>query len=145
MKLNHQMSSTAPSISVLEDTELMELTASGSPAALGELYRRHSSIMFSVLLPKLHDAMEAEDVLHDVFLKLKSKAGGYRKEEGKPIAWMLTIARNAATDKLRRHTTHRKYVDLKVNEIPPHTPAHTGLHADEVALLTAELDALPSQ
>ena len=41
----------------------------------------------------LKNSHDAEDVLHDCYLRIHASAADY-KCEGKPMAWILTIARN---------------------------------------------------
>ena len=43
----------------------------------------------------------AEEVLHDVFLKIWSRIEHYDPEKGRLFTWMLNIARNQAIDKTR--------------------------------------------
>lgn len=129
----------------LSDIELVHLTSGGNKKALGLLYSRHASLIFSVLVQKLADPVEAEDIVHDVFLKLHMKSHLYNPALGSPVAWLLTVARNTATDRLRRCSTHQKYVDKAMLEAEASAPAHPGLHGDEVELLRNCLATLPSQ
>jgi RNA polymerase sigma-70 factor, ECF subfamily len=117
------------------DVDLMQAASEGDHAALGHLYDRHAQLIFNVLMQKLADASEAQDIVQDVFVKIYNKRATYNPMLGKPVAWMLTIARNAATDKLRRRTTHQKYVNRAVHEVEQSSPAHNGPHLDEIELL----------
>jgi RNA polymerase sigma-70 factor (ECF subfamily) len=44
---------------------------------------------------------EAEDLLQDVFLQVWRQASSYSQERGSPEAWLMTITRSRAIDKLR--------------------------------------------
>jgi RNA polymerase sigma-70 factor (ECF subfamily) len=123
----------------------MHLTSGGNKEALGLLYDRHAPLLQSVLTQKLEDPVEAEDIVHDVFVKLHTKTHLYNPALGKPLAWLLTVARNSAMDKLRRRSTHQKYVAEAMLDIEPSAPAHPGLHDDELKLLSNCLGALPPQ
>ncbi len=127
----------------LDDRELMHLTQGGNQEALGMLYDRHASLMYAVLVQKLEDPAEAQDVVHDVFVKLHRRNFLYNPALGTPIAWLLTVARNAAIDKLRRMSVHQKFLKKKLLEEEPSAPAHQGLHEDEVDLLGNCLGSLP--
>ncbi len=129
----------------LDDTELIHLASGGSKEALGLLYDRHASLLYSVLMQKLENPAEAQDIVHDVFLKLHTKSHLYNPTLGKPVAWLVTVARNAATDKLRRRSIHQKFVDKALLDVEPSAPAHSGLHDDELAILSHCLAALPHQ
>lgn len=77
--------------------------ASGDKAALAELYVGSSSAVYGFALSIVKNSKDAEDVLQDTFLKIWSAAEGYRCM-GKPLAWILTIARNLSTSKLRERS-----------------------------------------
>ncbi len=128
-----------------DDIELMRLAAQGNTMAIGGLYDRHAPIIYSVLMQQLEDPAEAQDILHDVFVKVHTKSATYDPAYGKPIAWLLTIARNKATDRLRRRTTHLKYVTrLSPEEMNP-AIERTGMHSDEIEILRGCLALLDGQ
>ncbi len=70
--------------------------------ALAVLYGQTSGRLFAVLLRLLRRRDLAEEVLHDVYLKVWDRAGSYRPERGAPMAWLVAVARHAALDHLRR-------------------------------------------
>jgi RNA polymerase sigma-70 factor (ECF subfamily) len=88
-------------MSQLPDDSLIERVANGEQQALLVLYDRHSSRVYAVALRILGDAMSAEEITQDVFLKLWSRAKSYLSSRGAFATWLLTIARNAALDRLR--------------------------------------------
>ena len=81
------------------DRCLAEL-ASGDSGALESLYHSTSSAIHSYALSILRNAHDAEDVLHDCYLNIYAGAEGYRSS-GKPMAWILTIAKNLCLKQLR--------------------------------------------
>ncbi len=119
----------------IDDVALMHLASTQHAEAIGTLYARHSTLLYSVLMQKLAEPHEAQDILHDVFMKLHSNAIAYNPALGRPVAWLLTVARNAAIDRLRRQSTHRRYVIKAEQENEPSAPAFSGPHSDEVELL----------
>jgi RNA polymerase sigma-70 factor (ECF subfamily) len=70
--------------------------------ALAVLYGQTSGRLFAVLLRLLRRRDLAEEVLHDVYLKVWDRAGSYQPERGAPMAWLVAVARHAALDHLRR-------------------------------------------
>jgi len=88
-------------MSQLPDDSLVERVVKGEQQALLALYDRHASRVYAVALRILGDAMSAEEVTQDVFLKLWSRARSYLSSRGAFATWLLTIARNAALDRLR--------------------------------------------
>ena len=75
--------------------------ARGQNAALGELYDRHAALMLAVLTRVLGDTLEAEDVLHEVFLEVWQHAADYDASRGSVRAWLVMRARSRGLDRLR--------------------------------------------
>lgn len=69
--------------------------------ALAELYHRTRSPVYAFALSLLKHPYDAEDVLHDCYVRIYAAAGQYRSQ-GKPLAWMLTITRNLCLERLRQ-------------------------------------------
>ena len=74
--------------------------AGGDKDALADLYNRTRPAVYGFALSIVKNAHDAEDILHDACLQVWNAAGGYRRQ-GKPMAWVLTITRNLALEKLR--------------------------------------------
>jgi RNA polymerase sigma-70 factor (ECF subfamily) len=85
----------------MPDAELISRVARGQNAALGELYDRHAALMLAVLTRVLGDALEAEDVLHEVFLEVWQHAADYDAGRGSVRAWLVMRARSRGLDRLR--------------------------------------------
>jgi len=76
--------------------------------ALHCLYEQVKTPVYAFALSVLKNAHDAEDVLHDTFVSLYTAAKGYRPD-GKPMAWIMTVARNHCLQKLR---ARQKQADL---------------------------------
>ena len=74
--------------------------AQGGREGLAELYRLTHAAVYGFALSIVKNAQDAEDVLQDVYLQVWQSAGSYRSQ-GKPMAWLLTIARNLSLSRLR--------------------------------------------
>lgn len=109
--------------------------AAGRREALHDLYEQCAQAVFAYALSLLRNTHDAEDVLHACILKVWETAPGYAGR-GKPMAWILTIARNLCYSKLR--------ADKKSVPLPDgHEPAYDeGLPAEERMLLNACMDSL---
>jgi RNA polymerase sigma-70 factor (ECF subfamily) len=88
-------------MSPITDESLLARIVIGDDEALLEIYDRYASRVYALILRILSDPMSAEDVTQDVFLKLKARARTFSAVRGTLAHWLLTIARNAALDKLR--------------------------------------------
>src|SRR5580658_4248589 len=70
-------------------------------AALEQLYKIVAPILFASVTRILRSRTVAEDVLQEVFVSIWQRANQYDASRGRPITWMMTIARNRAIDQLR--------------------------------------------
>ena len=74
--------------------------AAGDREALAGLYRETHTAVYGFALSLCANAQDAEDVLQDTYLQVSRAAAAYQSQ-GKPMAWMLTIARNLALQRMR--------------------------------------------
>lgn len=82
------------------DENLIMRMACGDGHAFKELYSQTSGAVYGFALSILKNKEDAEDVMHDTFIKTYTSAVTY-KPTGKPLAWILTIVRNLAYNKIR--------------------------------------------
>jgi len=86
------------------DLELLDRIRRGDPSALDVLYGRYASTVYSLVWKILQNTEEAEDVALDVFWQVWRQADRYDPARGAPPAWIFTVARSRAIDRLRaRH------------------------------------------
>jgi RNA polymerase sigma factor (sigma-70 family) len=71
--------------------------------ALAIVYGRTSPQLLAVLVRLLRRRELAEEVLHDVFLRVWERAASFDPARGSAMGWLVSIARNAALDHFRRH------------------------------------------
>src|SRR5438105_4877106 len=84
-----------------EDRELIRRMASKDASALDTFYTRYNRVAFSLVLRIVGNRADAEDVLTDVFWQVWQQSSRYDSSRGKPVAWLLTIARTRAIDCIR--------------------------------------------
>jgi len=73
----------------------------GDDEAFETVIRTYSRRVYVVAYAILQDVSEAEDIVQDTFLKAHHQRGKLREPEKFP-AWLLTVTRNGARDRLRR-------------------------------------------
>ncbi len=76
--------------------------------ALSDLYKLTSDSVYGFALSILKNPVEAEDVMHDVYVQLHKTAPNYTSS-GKPMAWILTITKHHC---MKRFSQYKRTVDL---------------------------------
>ena len=90
-----------------DDATLRRLLAGiarGEADRLAELYDLTSPKLYGLILRIQRDRGLAEDVLQDVYMRIWQAARTYRPDAGKPLSWLVSIARHRAIDSVRRKT-----------------------------------------
>ena len=93
---------------------LLGRCAAADPNALQRLYELVSPILFACLTRILRRRALAEEALQDVFVSIWQRAGQFTATRGRPMAWMMSIARYRAIDLLR----HERHVPALVPDLP---------------------------
>jgi RNA polymerase sigma-70 factor (ECF subfamily) len=83
------------------DPKLVARAAKGEHHALSQLYDQSSTVLFSLALRILGNREEAADVLQEIYLDVWRKIVRYDIGRGTPIAWLITLTRSRAIDRLR--------------------------------------------
>ena len=91
------------------DAALVQAARRGEQAAFGALYRRYRAPVHAVLLARV-PARDAGDLVQDAFLTALRRLPSLR-EDSAFAGWLMAIARNAATDHLRRTRRHAPLTD----------------------------------
>jgi RNA polymerase sigma-70 factor, ECF subfamily len=126
-----------------EDRELVRRMASRDSAALDAFYERYNRLAFSLVMRVVNNRADAEDVLMDVFWQVWQQSQRYDSTRGKPVAWLLTIARTRAIDSVRSSVRQQTKNDQFENQNVPQasTNEFAGFDAER---RTAVQDALQS-
>ena len=85
----------------MDDADLAGRIRNGDREALGELYDRHAAQAFAVAFRVLGDRSAAEDIVHDAFVAIWQRMDRFDPDRGTLRAWLMTIVRNRAVDRLR--------------------------------------------
>lgn len=110
-----------------------------SAFTLDSLYRANRGRMYAVAFAILHNEQEAEDTVHDAFVRLaENRHRLHIRSEEESRALLTAIARNAAIDRLRRRDHHSEPLPEQLTD-PTDRPAETAEAHD----LLADLRRLP--
>ena len=90
------------------DLELMHAIQKEDPEALSLLYDRYSGILKALILRVIHNEAEADDLLQEIFMEIWNQAKNFSAQKGKPLGWMVTLARRRAIDGLRKNQAYAR-------------------------------------
>ena len=91
----------------LSDAQLVTAVARYNEVALAEVYRRHGGAVFGLAKRVLANAVEAEDVTQDVFLRLWNDPDRFDPARGSLRSFLLTQAHGRAVDAVRASSARR--------------------------------------
>ena len=134
----------------LGDEALMQEITARRQQALKELYSRYSRSLRALIGSVVHEESEADDVLQESFLQIWREAHHYSPKAGKPLGWVITIARRRAIDRVRRRDSYRRAKQRFEDAIKPQTqtPRTGGTEAEVTQsdlrqFLGRQLETLP--
>ena len=90
------------------DLELMDGIQAEDPEALSQLYDRYNGIIKALILRVIHNEAEADDLLQEIFMEIWNQAKNFSPQKGKPLGWMVTLARRRAIDGLRKKQAYAR-------------------------------------
>ncbi|MGH8092009.1 MAG: sigma-70 family RNA polymerase sigma factor [Chthoniobacterales bacterium] len=133
------------------DLELMRGIQREEPEALSRLYDRYNGIIKALILRVVHNEAEADDLLQEIFMELWNQAGNFSAKKGKPLGWMVTLARRRAIDGLRRKQAYARAGERLQNETEqqPEAWVHNATEeeinfADTRELVRSVINSLPA-
>jgi RNA polymerase sigma-70 factor (ECF subfamily) len=83
------------------DPNLLALVAKGDQQAFRQLYDHSSTLLFTLAVRILGNREEAAELLQDVYLEVWRKVSRYDVGRGTPVAWLVTLTKSRAIDRLR--------------------------------------------
>jgi RNA polymerase sigma-70 factor (ECF subfamily) len=84
-----------------DDLRLLRAVAGGDGSALAALYDRYRGAVFGLCVRVLGRGPDAEEVLEDVFFELWRRAQEYDPRRASVAAYLMTLARSRAIDRVR--------------------------------------------
>jgi RNA polymerase sigma-70 factor (ECF subfamily) len=133
----------------LDLVPLVERVAAGDQLALAALYDATNRLIYSLVLRVLGDMGSAEEVLIDVYTQVWRQAASYDANRGAPLAWMATIARSRAIDRLRSgwQDQHRKESLDVLGDTPANgsSPEEAAAASERQKLVREALNLLTSE
>jgi RNA polymerase sigma-70 factor, ECF subfamily len=131
------------------DRELLARVAQGDVAALRVLYDQHASRAVTIAFRILRNREEAEDIVQETFLEVWRRAAQFDPGRGGAVAWVVTIARSRAIDRLRARSIAGRTIASAAEEaeamspMPPPSPVAEVERRRDERRVAAALGALP--
>jgi RNA polymerase sigma-70 factor (ECF subfamily) len=126
---------------VPQDAELIEGMIRGESGAFADLYQKYRARLHQYALSLIRSRMEAEDVVHDVFVGLAKQASEGRMPR-ELSAYLYASVRNRCVDRMRRKPElPLDDVELDLTVAPPGDEERINLRH----LLNRALLALPAE
>jgi len=129
------------------DRACLERVRRGDSHALEELYDRYNDFLYSLVRRIVSAAAEAEDVMQEAWLSAWRRASTYDPARGSVAAWLVTIARSRAIDRVRSEGA-RQRAGLASELDPPEPaedPSRAVMDAQRRERVTAALAGLEPQ
>jgi RNA polymerase sigma-70 factor, ECF subfamily len=98
-----------------DDAHLCRQLAAGDHAALGQLYDRHGPRCYRMAFATCSSAVMAEDAVQEVFMRLVKDPLRYASI-AQLSGYLITMAKNAAVDQLRRSRRQENVENEKIDE-----------------------------
>jgi RNA polymerase sigma-70 factor (ECF subfamily) len=126
---------------------LVELARKGDSEAFGMLYDHYQGSVYRFLFYRTRSGTLAEDLTSETFFRALRNMQNFRWQGKDFGAWLMTIARNLATDHFKAGRTRLELAteDMGVHDDSTEGPEHSVLASLTNELLLKALTELPSE
>ena len=110
---------TAETSPVASDETLMQGIINREQPSLDQLYARYRPLISKIVMEILPNEADAEEALQDVFMEIWTRAANFDVRKGKPLGWIICMARRRAIDhyrKIRRRADASEKLRLESDE-----------------------------
>jgi len=117
-----------------EEAVLLKRIAQRDEKAFERLYDLYAKLTYSLILSVVKKQGDAEDVLQEVFLQVWEKASTFDVSKGNAYAWLITLARNRAIDKIRSKDFRKQSRETVADEPELSSPGSEGNPLDSLVV-----------
>jgi RNA polymerase sigma-70 factor (ECF subfamily) len=115
-------------------SELLVSVANADRQAFRSLYAKAGPTLYAICLRMMKSRDQADDVLQEAFVKIWERSWQFDPGKGDGLAWLATLTRHCALDRLRRQPKAQLALDedtaREVDEASPVLPPDHALTAD---------------
>lgn len=115
------------------DAAALRGIANGDRESYRQLCERYRNLLFSTIDKVLGDRHDSEEVLQEVHFALWRKAALFRPDRGRPVTWLVSLARNRAIDRLRARQRRIRLQQAYAEELPALTSRTAAINGREAA------------
>jgi RNA polymerase sigma-70 factor (ECF subfamily) len=127
-----------------EAEELLHLISKNDEAAFSELYDRFWKKMFAVAYNRLKEVQDAEDIVHDVFVRLW--ANRQKLEIGELENYLATAVKYGVLSKIKKRAREKKYLKTETSLSVVESSSETKVHYRQILeLVRTEVEKLPER
>lgn len=91
--------------------DMLLQVAQGDRAAFRVLYAKAGSKLYAICLRMMRSRDQADDVYQEAMVKVWERSWQFDPSKGDGMAWLATVTRHAALDRLRRAPKHHVAMD----------------------------------
>jgi len=114
------------------DPTLLARVVQGDQQAFSQLYDHSSTLLFSLAVRILKNHEEAAELLQDVYLEIWRKVSRYDVGRGTPAAWLVTLTKSRAIDRLRARAARGYHAEAATaGQIADPDPSPSEAQADQ--------------
>ncbi|NGN95097.1 sigma-70 family RNA polymerase sigma factor [Nocardioides sp. KC13] len=126
---------------------LVELARKGDKEAFGLLYDHYNGAVYRFLFYRTRSAQVAEDLTSETFFRALRSMTGFRWQGKDFGAWLMTIARNLATDHFKAGRTRLEMTteDMGLHDSPADGPEKIVMAGITNEMLLGALSKLPDE
>ena len=112
-----------PAYDGMSDEKLLLQAAKGDKEAFHRLYENTYRTVYSYILSIAKNPADSEEILQETYMRVWTSAASY-EPQGKPLAWIFTIARNRCymVFRSRRHEADVGLEELGESELEDYCP-----------------------
>lgn len=97
------------------DPALLASIVKGDQQAFSQLYDHSNTLLYTLAFRILGSREEADELVQDVYLEVWRKVARYDVGRGSPIAWLITLTRSRAIDRLRARSARGHYTTSQLD------------------------------
>lgn len=111
----------------------------------GEVYEKYRKKVFGYAYSRLGNAMEAEDIVQTVFLKICNSISGYDEKKASLSTWIYTITRNTVYSYLSKTRVHTELALTDDLSVQGETAEEYVEKSEALSALADALETLPTE